>query len=284
MSGVIPRNLKQKRRFYLKPFSWGPQTWHTHTLTHRHTHTHARTHARTHAHTHARTHTHTHTHDDSIRRNAMRCISPKNIHKLLGADLDATDLSLEYDELFAVDNIEDIQKITLSELVSFLASSDSYKNVTTVMSRILAAKPHSADVERWISTSRILKTIKRSSLLVDTENAYLYFYHSMPPLVEWDPRLAVLLWLKKRERREKSIPKGKEQAWFHSKFSQSSKRQASDELNDENASRAKKRKFWDNYFKSNLKDCVTIGRVYYIIIIIIETFVQWYQCIFLLAM
>ena len=24
------------------------------------------------------THTHTHTHDDSIRRNAMRCISPKN--------------------------------------------------------------------------------------------------------------------------------------------------------------------------------------------------------------
>ena len=25
------------------------------------------------------THTHTHTHDDSIRRNAMRCISPKNL-------------------------------------------------------------------------------------------------------------------------------------------------------------------------------------------------------------
>ena len=29
MYGVIPSNLKQKRRLYLKPFSWGPQTWHT---------------------------------------------------------------------------------------------------------------------------------------------------------------------------------------------------------------------------------------------------------------
>ena len=61
MSGVIPRNSKQKRRLYLKPFS--------------------EVHKRS-------THTHT-THDDSIRRNAMRCISPKNdlpsqaLHKII---------------------------------------------------------------------------------------------------------------------------------------------------------------------------------------------------------
>ena len=48
----------------------------THTHTHSHTHTHTNTHTHAHAHTH--THTHTHTHDDGIRRNAMRCISPKN--------------------------------------------------------------------------------------------------------------------------------------------------------------------------------------------------------------
>ena len=59
MSGVIPSNVKEKRRLYLKPFSWGPQTRHTHTQTHRHTRA--------------------HTHDDSIRRNARRCISPKNV-------------------------------------------------------------------------------------------------------------------------------------------------------------------------------------------------------------
>ena len=54
MSGFIMRNLKEKRRLYLKPFSWRPQTRHTHTDIH----------------------TQTHTHDDSNRRNAMHCISP----------------------------------------------------------------------------------------------------------------------------------------------------------------------------------------------------------------
>ena len=67
MSGVIPRIVK-KRRLYLKPFSWRPQTRHTHTHTHTQTHTH----------THR--HTHTDTHVDSNRRNAMRYISPKNAH------------------------------------------------------------------------------------------------------------------------------------------------------------------------------------------------------------
>ena len=56
MSSVIPRHLKQKRRPYHKSFSWRPQTRHIQRQTH--------------------THTNKHTHDDSIRRNAMRCISP----------------------------------------------------------------------------------------------------------------------------------------------------------------------------------------------------------------
>ena len=50
--------FKEKQRLYIKPFSWRPQTRHTHTD--------------------RQTDTHTHTHDDSNRRNAMRGISPKN--------------------------------------------------------------------------------------------------------------------------------------------------------------------------------------------------------------
>ena len=46
MSGVIPHNLKEKRRLYLTPFFWRPQTRHTHRQTHTHTHTH--THTKTH--------------------------------------------------------------------------------------------------------------------------------------------------------------------------------------------------------------------------------------------
>ena len=64
MSGVVSR-IKKNRRLYLKPFSGVHKRGiHTDTQTHRHTVT--------------QTHRHTHTHDDSIRRNAMRCISPKN--------------------------------------------------------------------------------------------------------------------------------------------------------------------------------------------------------------
>ena len=53
MSSVMPRILK-KRRLYLKPFSWGPKCG-----------------------IHTDRQTHKHTHDDSIKQNAMHCISPK---------------------------------------------------------------------------------------------------------------------------------------------------------------------------------------------------------------
>jgi len=40
----------------------------------------------------------------------------------------------------------------------------------TIMARILAAKPHSADVERCISANNLLKTSLRASLDISTEN------------------------------------------------------------------------------------------------------------------
>ena len=65
MSGVTLRNLETKKTSLSQTvFLRSTNATHTHTHTH---HTHART--------HAHTHTHTHTHDDSIRLNAMRCIS-----------------------------------------------------------------------------------------------------------------------------------------------------------------------------------------------------------------
>ena len=92
-SGVIRRNLKNdslSQTVFLR--STNAAHTHTHTQTHTdtythiHTHTHTQTHTQTdthtytytHRHTHTQTDTHTHTHDDNIRRNAMRCISPKN--------------------------------------------------------------------------------------------------------------------------------------------------------------------------------------------------------------
>ena len=64
MSGVIPRNLKEKRRLNLKALFWRQQTPRTHTARH------------------TDRQTHTHTHDDRIRRNTMRCISPKTAFQI----------------------------------------------------------------------------------------------------------------------------------------------------------------------------------------------------------
>ena len=60
------------------------------------------------------------------------------------------------------------------------------------MARILAAKPHSVDVERIISASNMLKTDHHQHLSIDTENLHLYIHFNMLSLSEWDPLNAVL--------------------------------------------------------------------------------------------
>lgn len=140
------------------------------------------------------------------------------VHKMICEDLDLTEIALEYGEILSLENIEFLRQLKLSSLVRFLASSDEYTNVATAMARILAAKPHSADVERLISTSTALKSITRSSLSVESENEYLFVHHNMPPLIEWKPQAAVLLWLKKREHRLRDTPKATDQDWFNGIF------------------------------------------------------------------
>lgn len=72
-----------------------------------------------------------------------------------------------------------MKKMNLSDLVKSLSGSKYCKNVLTILARILVAKPHSshsADVERLISTSNILKSIDRQTLSVESENYYLYIH------------------------------------------------------------------------------------------------------------
>ena len=52
-------------------------------------------------------------------------------------------------------------KKPLRDVVLSLAHSEHYLTVNTVLARILAAKPHSADAERLISSSNTLKTLKQ---------------------------------------------------------------------------------------------------------------------------
>ena len=78
----------------------------------------------------------------------------------------------EYSEIMDFKSIELLRKESLSKKINYLASCKNYKNVTKILARILAAKPHCADVERLISDNNILKNGLRNRLLVDTENQY----------------------------------------------------------------------------------------------------------------
>ena len=121
----------------------------------------------------------------------------------------------------------------LRDVVLSLAQSEHYLTVNTVLARILAAKSHSADVERLISLSNTLKTSDRSSTHLDTENMYLFVYYNMPSLYVWDPIPAVLLWRNKCRHRVTDRPKRKEQRYFHGVFPEASaKRTFSDVESD----------------------------------------------------
>lgn len=95
------------------------------------------------------------------------------------------------------------------------------------MARILAAKPHSADVERLVSSYNVLKTPDRNALAPETMQEYLYVMHNMPPLVDFDVRPAVKKWLSV-PRRESTPAKATQQEWFVGVFAEAIKRPRSD--------------------------------------------------------
>ena len=145
-------------------------------------------------------------------------VNLRKIHAVFGSDLDLAEFSCEFSELACQKNLINMK---LPDLVAKLASNaDSHPNVLSVLSRILAAKPHSADVERCISANNLLKTCLRSSLSVDTENAYLFIHHNLPTTASWDPRPAVLQWLLAHRHRENMCPKAKSQPHFRHVFNE----------------------------------------------------------------
>lgn len=108
------------------------------------------------------------------------------------------------------------------QIVRFLLLSEDYTTLAIAFARILAAKPHSADVERLISASNSLKSYGRSRMSVDTENMYLFIHYNLPPLASWDPTPSVVHWLNRRDRRLRQRPKGKQQQYFHGVFQEAS--------------------------------------------------------------
>lgn len=114
---------------------------------------------------------------------------------------------------------EQVRTLSIDQIVKHLASPERiihFREVVTILARIVACTPHSAGVERCISANNLLKTNIRSSLALATENKYLYIYFNMPVLELWDPRSAITKWISTSRRNRPS----------HTTESQTSKKQA----------------------------------------------------------
>lgn len=126
---------------------------------------------------------------------------------LLYSDLDLTQFSLEFNDLVASSQIKELRKLFLSALVKkisaipgmcclklcimillnqlkFVCSAmllifnpDMFEHVKVAVARILAATPHSHDLERLTSACNLMKTAQTSSLDVKMENLHLYIQY-----------------------------------------------------------------------------------------------------------
>lgn len=145
-------------------------------------------------------------------------VNLEKIHQCIGSDLQLSTLHIQFSEIINIGLNEKLKDLSITQKIKELLKTNSYDVVITVLARIAAAKPHSADVERLISCNNILKTSHRCSMDIKTENLYLYVYFNMPCLKEWDPRPAIVRWLESKERRNKSVLKAKDQRWFSGIF------------------------------------------------------------------
>ena len=95
-----------------------------------------------------------------------------------------------------------------------------WETLAVGFARVIAATPHSCDVERLISSYNLLKTVDRSFLAPETLNDYLHVNLNMPPLAEFNVWPAVQLFLAEKARREIVQVPSKSSKWFKGVFSE----------------------------------------------------------------
>jgi len=106
----------------------------------------------------------------------------------------------------------------LQQVFKVTAANENWSPVTLAIARIIAAKPHSCDVERLVSAYNQLKDTNRCKMSAETIDTYLNIRVNMPPLAEFDVRPAVRRWMADKERRERIPVKATKQAWFKGTF------------------------------------------------------------------
>ena len=93
-----------------------------------------------------------------------------------GPDMeDMSLLSLEFGDLVGCSSSKYLRTLLLCNLVKKLAEKKGvFDNAMIAMARVLAAKPHSCDVERLISSCNLMKTLSRNSQYKDSKFAFVH--------------------------------------------------------------------------------------------------------------
>lgn len=127
------------------------------------------------------------------------------IHAKIAPDLSLPNLSLQFQDIASDSKLYD--GLSLLETIEKLCKTDESKKnfnvLITVLARIAALTPHSADIERSISADHRLKSKLRTSMSLETENKYLYIHYNMPVVNQWDPSTAAKLFVAEKTRRER---------------------------------------------------------------------------------
>lgn len=177
----------------------------------------------------------------------------KEVLELIAPDANDFEVRMQFDELC---QIPELRNVSLLKLLPRLAASktENFSDIINVFARLVAATPHSADVERSISANNRLKTSGRASFDIESENKWLYIHFNLPVLENWDPRKTVVVWMNRKSRRnheltieasENGTRKTTSQVYFKGIFEKASKRKLdseddSDDQNEESATSLKR--------------------------------------------
>ena len=86
-----------------------------------------------------------------------------------------------------------------------LMNEEDYKATISALARIVAAKPHSMDIKRIVSSYNLVKSSDHSSLCGETIRDYLVVRHNMPCVANFDVRPAVQEWMKRKPRHDRDF-------------------------------------------------------------------------------
>lgn len=86
--------------------------------------------------------------------------------------------------------------------------------------RIIAATPHSCDVERLISAHYLIRSPLRSSVSAETIKQFLYVNLNMPDLADFDVRPATKQFLLEKDRRPRLTSSVESSEWYTGVFSE----------------------------------------------------------------